>query len=100
MNVSTEQILEAVESRADLTAKLIERALHACAKHERPASVTVTFRCKRDKHAPHIVELESTAKIKEPKSATTELSGKTEVVELMRLDCGEDEGQETIDEAG
>ncbi len=96
MNINLNQFA-AIEAQAPVAVKLIERALRACAEHERPATVTIAYKVKRDKQAPHIVVLTSIAKIKEPKSDRTDLTGRTDEDELGRWNVEEDDGQQKIE---
>lgn len=97
MNVTDEQIQESIAPQMAVASKLVKRALEANATHARPSSVTVVFTAKRDKKNPNVIALHAVAKTKEPKSSRTDLTGKTDSEEIMRLTADEDEGQQRID---
>ena len=96
MNPTTEQLVPLIRSREEVAAQLLARAAAANERTERTATVTVTYRFRRAKKSPHIMQLDAVAKIKEPKSPTTELSGKTDAEMLGAWDTEEDAGQERI----
>jgi hypothetical protein len=96
MNVTAEQILSLVQMQQGTVIKLIIRAMEANEKTERPAKVSISFDIKRDKKNPDILRLVSVAKIREPKSSSTDLSGKTAAEELGRWNVNEEPGQERL----
>jgi hypothetical protein len=96
MNTNPEEIAEAVESQKDLTAESVAQAIKSAARHHRKASVTVTYTAKHDKESPHVLVVSSTIKIKEPKGARIDITGTSEPAELLRMDTGEDEGQQRL----
>lgn len=98
MNIKPLEIHQAVAEGRDLTAEAIQRALKSAAKHHRKASVSVTFTAKHDKDAPHVLVLSSVLKVKEPKGPRIDVTGTSEPHELMRIDTGEDNGQQKIDD--
>jgi len=96
MSPTTDQLLPLIRSREEVAAQLLARAAAANERTERPAAVTVVYTFKRAKKSPHIMQLNAVAKIKEPKTATTELSGKTDAEMLGAWDTEEEPGQERI----
>ena len=100
MSPTTEDLLPLIRSREEVAAQLLARAASANERTERPATVTITYAFRRAKKSPHIMQLNAVAKIKEPKTATTELSGKTDAEMLGAWDTEEEAGQERIPGAG
>ena len=96
MNLKKFDLLQAISAQREVTADAIERALKSAAKHHRKASVTVTFKASHDKDAPHMLVLSSVLKVKEPKGPRIDITGTSEAEELMRVNTGEDPGQQEL----
>lgn len=96
MNIKPFDILQATTAQREVVAAAVERALKSAAKHHRKASVTVTYKASHDKDAPHMLVLSSVLKVKEPKGPRIDVTGASEVEELIRINTGEDPGQQEL----
>lgn len=98
MNLDIQDIHEAIKPELIELPERIAAAMTACGRTKRAASVVLSFKIRRDREAPAVVQLIGQTKTKTPKSGAKEESDKSPAEELYRVSADEEPGQARIDD--